>query len=221
MDPHSQGLPSNLRIERVATSSLSSHIITAVQALHDECFKGEAPKDKQESAREFLDRVLACHDEGSCVWFLLWLSNTLVGMCTVTPYTRSLYGWNLAVSIAHRKRGYGRLLMHHAQEYAYQRGLGELSASVEVAKTRLVAYYTSLGAKLQTTGQGGSNAPPPPSARITKAFSCEQVKADLEMSSAIVWKRANANPKCKVRTLTIFSSCAVMIYVARILHRKC
>lgn len=103
-------------------------ILSQVKRVHELCFPDEVPESGQESSSEFLKRVTWMTEIEQCTWYLLWqesptnMGSRLVGLATTTPYTSSLYGFNLGVVPDLRGRGLGRRLMHEVQREALNAG---------------------------------------------------------------------------------------------------
>jgi aminoglycoside 3-N-acetyltransferase I len=67
----------------------------------------------------------------------------------VLPMTRTmtseLFVYDLAVSPAHHRRGIGRALVHHAHQWATERGIGTLFVPVDAEDDEAIAFYRAIG----------------------------------------------------------------------------
>jgi aminoglycoside 3-N-acetyltransferase I len=67
----------------------------------------------------------------------------------VLPMTRTmtseLFVYDLAVSTAHHRRGIGRALVHHAHQWAAERGIGTLFVPVDAEDDEAIAFYRAIG----------------------------------------------------------------------------
>ncbi len=86
---------------------------------------------------------LEIEDEAMCVHFVLYEDETSVATVRLFPKDKDTYKiQRMAVLISARKKGYGKLLIEAAENYAKEMGITQIMLG---AQTQALAFYKSLG----------------------------------------------------------------------------
>ena len=150
--------------------NISFHFIPGPSLASDSCQAQEAaellqlcfPNFEGLAVENTLLEGIGFHDLDSTTWIIARddasEDSRIVGMIVAVVYHNGLYLQNFCVAPKNRGRGLGLDLLEVAGQLAVKVGRNLLIGNASTEDRHIIDYYSSLGAKIIRTGQGGQSS---------------------------------------------------------------